>query len=119
MSKLSGTSVIKLSTFLDSLKDMAGTCFLTRLDYDNNPNKVCSFSHINNNFAITWNNCLELVNLPVKRKWKFPIKQGRKPKDKSMAKMVECLRCLNMFESLDSRINRICRKCKDLEDQEE
>lgn len=117
--KLYGTQVIKLTTFIDNIKDIAGTCFLTRAMYDANPNKICSYSHINRNFKFRWNEILEQAGIPIKRKLHFPYTQGRKEKDKSKAKVVECLRCLKEFESLDPRINRICNKCKDLEDQEE
>ena len=116
---LNGTSVIKLSIFLDNLKDIAGTCYLTKSEYDANPNKICSYSHINRNFKYTWNNLLEQAGIPIKRKLPFPYTQGRKPMDKSKAKIVECLRCLKEFESIDPCVNRICNKCHDLEDQEE
>lgn len=119
MSKLSGTSVVKLSLFLDNLANIAGTRFITRSEYDDNIDKICSFSHVNRLFNMTWNDCLTLAGIPVKRKLPFPSTQGRKPKDTSMVKTVECLRCLEEFESLDPRVNRICKKCKDLCDQEE
>lgn len=117
--KLQGTSVVKLFNVIENLKTIAGTKFITRSEYDINPNKTCSFSHVNKNFKLCWNELLELSGIPVKRKLPFPSTQGRKPKDKSMVKTVECLRCLEEFESLDPRVNRICKKCKDLEDQEE
>ena len=117
--KLQGTQVIKFSELVKNLKDMAGTCFLTRLDYDFNPNKTCSYSHIYKNLGLTWNNLLEQAGIPIKRKLPLPSTQGRKEKNKSKAKVVECLRCLELFESIDPCINRICNKCHGLEDQEE
>ena len=117
--KLQGTSVVKLSIFLANLNNMAGTCFLTRSEYDANTEKVCSFTHVNKNFILTWNDCLNLAGVSLKRKLPFPYTQGRKPMDKSKAKIVECLRCLKEFESIDPCVNRICNKCHDLEDQEE
>lgn len=116
---LNGTSVVKLSLFLNNLANIAGTRFITRSEYDLNTNKICSFSHVNKLFTMTWNDCLALAGIPIKRKLPFPSTQGRKPKDRSMVKTVECLRCLKLFESIDPRINRICDKCKDLDDQEE
>lgn len=116
---LIGTSVIKLSIFLDNLKDIAGTCYLTRSEYDVNTEKPCSYSHINRLFSLKWNDCLNLAGLPIKRRLPIPSTQGRKAKDKSMAKIVECLNCTSMFESFDPRINRICKKCKDLENRYE
>ena len=116
---LNGTSVVKLTVFLDNLIHIAGTRYITRTEYDANPNKICSYSHINRNFKYRWNEILEQAGIPIKRKLHFPYTQGRKEKDKSKAKVVECLRCLELFESIDPKINRICDKCKNLEDQEE
>src|SRR3990172_9794912 len=113
--KLQGTSIVAFADFIESLKSIAGTCFLTRAEYDNNPNKMNSYSHINKNFGYTWNECLENAGIPIKHAVSFPIKQGRKPKKVSQNKIVYCLRCDELFESIDPKINRICRKCKNLE----
>ena len=117
--KLQGTSVSKFSNFIENLKEIAGTKTLTRAEYDNNPNKICSFSHINKNFNLTWNTILENVGIPVKHRVSFPIKQGRKVKDKALLKDVECLRCGREFKSIDQKINRICDRCKIGESWEE
>ena len=118
--KLSGTTVVKFSDFIENLTFLAGTKLtITRSEYDANPNKICSYSHINRNFKYRWNEILEQAGIPIKRKLPFPYTQGRKPMDKSKAKIVECLRCLKEFESIDPCVNRICNKCHDLEDQEE
>lgn len=116
---LTGTSVIKLEVFISNLKDIAGTCFLTRIEYDNNSQKVCSYAHVYKNFGLTWNSLLEQAGIPITRKYAFPIKQGRKPKDTSKSREIYCLRCLKLFISIDPKVNRICLKCKKLEDQED
>ena len=113
--KLFGTSVAKFSDVIDNLKFLAGTCTMTRSEYDANPNKVCSYSHINRIFNISWNELLENAGVPIKHAVSFPIKQGRKCKDLSKNRIVSCLRCGELFESIDPKINRICRKCKNLE----
>ena len=113
--KLQGTSVSKFSNFIENLKEIAGTKTLTRAEYDNNPNKMNSYSHINKNFGYTWNELLEQAGIPIKHAVSFPIKQGRKPARKVNNRVVECLRCGKLFESIDPKINRICRKCKNLE----
>ncbi len=110
---LQGTSIIKLEIFIKNIKDIAGTCFLTREEYDSNNNKICSFAHVTKNFNFTWNELLEQAGIPIKRKYSFPIKQGRKPKDISKKKTVECLRCSKEFESYDPALNRVCSKCKE------
>jgi len=117
--KLQGTNVVAFADFIENLKTMAGTCFLTRSDYDNNPNKICSFSHASKQFNLSWNNFLEQAELGVKKRVSFPPTQGRKPKKVSQNKIVYCLRCDELFESIDPKINRICRKCKNLEDIED
>jgi len=117
--KLHGTSVIKFSDFIENLRDIAGTCFLTRNEFDYNCNKVCSYSHINKNFNLSWNACLEQAGLNIKKKVSFPITQGRKSKDKILLTVVICLCCLKKFESIDPKINRICKKCKNLKNQED
>ena len=114
--RLNGTSVVKFEDFVENLKYLAGTCFITRSEYDANLNKICSFSHINKNFNISWNTILENAGIPVKHRVSFPIKQGRKVKDKTLLKDVECLRCEKIFKSIDPKINRICEKCKNQED---
>lgn len=119
MSKLSGTSVVKLSYFLQELKEIAGTCYLTRTEYDDNIKKPCSFSHVNRLFTLTWNNALELAGIPIKKKLPFPSTQGRKPKNVTLFKTIECLSCEMIFTSIDPRINRICDKCKNLQDRDE
>lgn len=116
---LYGTMVAKLDYFIENLKLLAGTGFITRAEYDENKQKYCSYSHINNNFNLTWNAILEKSGILIKRKLPLPSTQGRKAKDKSKAKVVECLRCLELFESFDPCVNRICNKCHNLEDQEE
>ena len=116
---LTGTSVIKLEVFINNLQYIAGTCFLTRDEYDNNNQKVCSYAHVYKNFGLTWNSLLEQAGIPIKRKYAFPIKQGRKPRDTSKSKEVYCLRCIELFISIDPKINRVCKDCKKLEDQEE
>ena len=113
--KLQGTSVIKFSTLIQNLQSFAGTCFLTRSDYDNNPKKPCSYSHVNKVFDISWNELLEKAGIPIKHRPSFPITSGRKPKDVSKNKIITCLQCDGLFESIDPRINRICGKCKNLE----
>lgn len=110
---LIGTSVIKLDIFIKSIKDIAGTRFLTREEYDNSNKRLCSFAHVTKNFGLTWNGILEQAGIPIKRKYLSPIKQGRKFKDSSKKKTVECLRCSKLFESFDPTINRVCQKCKE------
>lgn len=113
MSKLTGTSVAKLSDFIDNLKKIAGNCSLTRTEYDYSPEKICSYSHINKLFHLTWNSCLQLADIPVGRSLPMPIKQGRKMGVKPEGKEVECLYCLNFFISYN-KFNRICRNCKSI-----
>jgi len=117
--RLNGTSVVKFEDFVENLKYLAGTCFITRSEYDASPNKICSFSHINKNFNLTWNALLEQAGVPIKHEVSFPIKQGRKVKDKALLKDVECLRCGREFKSIDPKINRICDRCKIGESWEE
>ena len=117
--KLQGTSIIKFSTLIQNLQSFAGTCFLTRSEYDKNPMKPCSYSHVNKVFDISWNGLLEEAGIPVKHRLPFPIKQGRKVKDKALLKDVECLRCGREFKSIDPKINRICDRCKIGESWEE
>lgn len=120
--RLQGTSVIKFEKFIDNLKELAGTNSITRLNYDNNPNKLCSFSHINKKFNLSWNSILEVAKIKPIRILPIPSTQGRKPKDRSKYKTVECLRCSDMFESPDPKNIRICFACKklvQLEDIEE
>ncbi len=111
--KLQGTALIKLEIFIKNVKDIAGTCFLTREEYDSNDNKICSFAHVTKNFNYRWNEILEQANIPIKRNYPFPIKQGRKPKDVSKNKTVECLRCSTVFISYDPAMNRVCSKCRE------
>ena len=113
--RLHGTSVIKFSTLIQNLQSFAGTCFLTRSDYDNNPKKPCSYSHVNKVFDISWNELLEKAGIPIKHRPSFPITGGRKPKDVSKNKIITCLQCDGLFESVNPKINRICKKCKNLE----
>ena len=110
--KLQGTQVIHFSDFIQSLQNIAGICFITRQEYDDNNKKLCSFSHINKNFGKKWNTILEEAGLVVKRKILEPITQGRKLKDRSKYKIIECLRCDTLFESPDPKLIRICQKCK-------
>lgn len=120
--RLSGTSVVKIEKFIENLRGLAGTNSITRLDYDNNPEKLCSFSHINKRFNLNWNSVLEMAEIKPNRILPIPITQGRKPKDRSKYKIVECLRCLEMFESPDPKLIRICPSCKrnnEIEDIEE
>jgi len=117
--KLQGTSVIKFLTLIQNLQSFAGTCFLTRSEYDNNPKKPCSYSHVNKVFDISWNELLKKAGIPIKHRLSSPIKQGRKVKDKALLKDVECLRCGREFKSIDPRINRICDRCKIGESWEE
>ena len=117
--RLKGTFVANLDNFFQNLKDIAGTCFLTRSEYDANPNKINSYSHINKNFNLSWHKCLEQAGLNIKKRVSFPIKNGRKSKDKILLKIVICLCCLKEFESIDPKINRICNKCKNLKDLED
>ena len=119
MARLQGTSVVAFTDFIENLKAIAGTCFLTRSEFDNNPSKICSFSHANKQFNLNWNNFLEQAGLNIKKRVSSPPTQGRKPKDESLFKIVECLRCLSLFESTNPKINRICRKCKDLKNLED
>jgi len=114
--RLQGTQVVAFIDFIENLKNIAGTCFLTRNRFDYNQNKVCSYSHVNKVFGISWNECLKQAGIPVKHVVSFPIKQGRKVKDKTLLKDVECLRCEKIFKSIDPKINRICEKCKNQED---
>ncbi len=120
--RLLGTSVVKFEKFIDNLKEFAGTNSITRIDYDNNPNKLCSFSHVNKKFNLSWNELLEIARIKPTRILPAPITQGRKVKDKSKYKIVECLRCLEMFESPDPKLIRFCPSCKNnikIEDIEE
>lgn len=118
--KLNGTSVAKFSSFLENLKEIAGTCFfITRSEYDQNPNKICSFSHINKTFGYTWNTVLKMGDLQPKRILPQPSTQGRKPINKSKFKEVSCLRCDSMFVSPDPNNFRICNKCKSMIELEE
>ena len=110
--KLNGTSIVKLSKFLENLKDIAGTCFITRNEYDQNPDKICSYSHINKIFKYTWNTSIEMSGLLPKRTIQKPFLQGRKLKDRSKEKEVSCLRCDSMFISPDPSNFRICNNCK-------
>lgn len=112
--KLSGTSVVAISEFLENLKTIAGTKFLTRLEYDKNPNKICSFSYVTKLFHYTWNECLEKAQLKINRKLPNPSTQGRKLKDSSKYKEVSCLRCDKMFVSSDPCNFRICDNCKNM-----
>ena len=116
--KLLGTSVVKLSDFIDNLKELAGTRLLTRTDYDYNSNKICSYSHVNRMFNLTWNSCLQLADLPVNRLLPMPIKQGRKTIVKPEGKDTECLYCLNIFVSYN-KFNRICKNCKDIVNEQD
>ena len=117
--KLQGTQVVAFADFIENLKNIAGTCFLTRSEFDYNPNKVCSFSHINKNFNLSWNDLLEEAGIPIKHRVSFPVTNGRKPKNKILFKIIVCLCCLKEFESIDPKINRICNKCKNLKTQED
>lgn len=111
--RLHGTSVVKLKDFFVNLKDLAGTCFsITRHEYDKNPYKVCSYSHIYSNFGLSWNDCIKEIGLEINKKFSFPIKQGRKPIDRSNYKKTECLRCGKLFDSWNIKYNRICDNCK-------
>ncbi len=116
--KLSGTSVIKLEKFIINLKELAGTTNLTRLNYDFNTDKVCSYAHVRKMFKLTWNDCLGLAGIKINRKLKIPIKQGRKPKIKNY-KTIECLYCLKEFVSKDPKYNRICNNCKPIVDEQD
>ncbi len=110
--KLTGTSVAKISKFLENLKDIAGTCLITKSEYDGNTEKYCSYSHINKIFGMSWNRCLEKSGIAINRNISLPITQGRKPKDLSKKKTVSCLRCDSIFESPDPKLIRICPTCK-------
>lgn len=110
--KLSGTSLIRLSDFIDNLKLVAGTKSITSQEYSNNVGrKVCSYSYINKHYGLSWNSCLLRAGLPINRELSLPIKQGRKLKDKTCYD-IECLCCSNMFKSFNIKLNRICNKCK-------
>lgn len=117
--KLQGTSVVKLLNFLENIKDIAGTCFITRNEYDQNPDKICSFSHLNKTFGYTWNTIIEMSGLHPKRVIQKPFLQGRKLKDRSKEKEVSCLRCDSMFVSPDQSNFRICNNCKNMLELEE
>lgn len=118
--KLSGTCVVKLSDFFENLKEIAGTRYsITRVTFDENPDKSCSFSHINKNFKVTWNICLEKAGLAPKRILPQPPTQGRKSKDKTKYREVSCLRCDSLFVSPDPSNFRICSTCKNMLQLEE
>ena len=117
--KLQGTSVVKLLNFLENIKDIAGTCFITRTEYDQNPKKICSFSHVNKIFGYTWNTVLEMSDLQPNRILPNPITQGRKPKNTEKYREVSCLRCDLMFISPDPSNFRICSNCKNMLELEE
>ncbi len=116
---LQGTCIVKLENVIKSIKEIAGTCYLTRAEYDNNEKKICSFSHIDKNFVVTWNELLAQAKIPIKRRFRFPIKQGRKPKNKEKYKEVSCLRCDSLFVSPDPSNFRICPSCKNMIELEE
>lgn len=114
---LQGTS---LGLFLDNLKELAGTNnYITRAEFDKNPNKVISYSYINKTFGYTWNTLLEKAGLTPKRVWNGVINQGRKMEDKSKYRETSCLRCDALFVSPDPSNFRICNKCKNMVGLEE
>jgi len=118
--KLTGTSVVKFSNFLENLKDLAGTCLsLTRAQYDDNENKICSYNHVNKKFNLRWNQLLEKAGLSPTKIFTQSSNLGRKLKDKSKYKEVSCLRCDSMFVSPDPSNFRICPKCKNMVELEE
>src|SRR3990167_4687850 len=118
--KLQGTSVVKFSNFLENLKDIAGTCLsITRAQYDDNENKICSFSHAGKIFGLTWNQLLEKTGISPTKIFTQSSNQGRKLKNKSKYKEIGCLRCDSLFVSSDPCNFRICAKCKNMIELEE
>jgi len=102
---------INFMDFIENLKDIAGTCFLTRTEFDKNPKKICSFSYINRNFNTSWNSSLKEAGVNAKLEWVIPSNRGRKKQIKIL-KQVSCLKCDKLFDSFDPRLNRICKNCK-------
>lgn len=104
---------IKLSAFLENLIELSGTKnYLTRKEFDNNPDKICSYSYMNKTLGHTWNTLLEKAGLSPKRIWDGTINQGRKLRDTTKYREVTCLLCDELFDSFDPALNRICKKCK-------
>lgn len=109
--KFAGTALISLKDIINNIKNIAGTCTITRSEFDNNNNKICSYSYINKIYELSWNKCLNIAHINTNRVLPLPMKQGRKSLVKEKY-IVECLSCDNKFNSIDPKLNRICDNCK-------